>query len=241
MSTTLNNQHRALLERIGELAVADLVRMWRALPSGQTTALVAGLVEVVPELAERWGDVAAVSASDYFDAVREHYNPSGSYLAQPAPSAPAEQVQAGVRWAVDPLFSATPDEAAALARLSTSLDRLVRQADRDTVVHNASRDRTAQGWRRVTRPGACAFCLMLATRVGDYGSQAAAEQVGSARRGRIRGTRTQGQSYHDHCRCFAAPVYPGWEMDPVTERAEELYSRAGGDLREMRRLLAETS
>ncbi|TMZ70762.1 hypothetical protein EMG21_27800 [Klebsiella pneumoniae] len=241
MSTTLNNQHRAVLDRIGQLAVADLVKLWRTLPSGQTTALVAALVEAVPELAARWGDVAAVSAADYFDAVREHYNPSGSYLASPAPPAPAEQVRAGVRWAVDPLFSASPDEAAALARLSTSLDRLVRQADRDTVAVNATADQHARGWRRVARPGACPFCVMLAGREGAYTSKAAAEMVGGS--GRVRGTRPQGQSYHDHCRCFAAPVFPGWEPDADVLRAQELYEQAAvpGSTRDtlanMRRLM----
>ncbi|WP_431889456.1 hypothetical protein [Nocardiopsis alba] len=241
MSTTLDRQHRAMLNRVGELAVGDLVALWRALPKTDTERLVAALVELVPELAGRWGDVASVSGADYFDAVRDYYNPGGSYLAQPAPPAPVEQVQAGVRWAVDPLFSSVPDEAAALARLSTSLDRLVRQADRDTVAGNATRDRRALGYRRVARPGACAFCLMLATREGDYSSQAAAESVGGGRRGRIRGTRTQGSRFHDHCRCFAAPVYVGWEPDADVLRAQELYDRAGGDVRQMRRLMADAT
>lgn len=239
MSTTLDRTHLAVVNRIGELAVQDLVTVWRGLPKADTRRLVDALIEVMPSLAGRWGDLAAVSASDYFDAVREYYNPGGTYLARPAPPAPAAQVQATTRWAVGPLFQAFPDEAATLARLSASLDRLVRGADRDTVEGNATRDRRAAGYRRVARPGACAFCLMLATREGDYSSQEAATSVGGGQRGRIRGTQPQGSRYHDHCRCFAAPVFPGWEPDADVLRAQELYERANGDIRQMRRLLAQ--
>lgn len=239
MSTTLNRQHLQLLDRTAELAVTDLARLWRTLPRTDIDRLVAALVELVPELAARWGDVASVGAADYFDAVRDHYNPGGTYLARPGAPAPVEQVQASTRWAVGPLFQSLPDEVATLSRLSASLDRMVRQADRETVAGNATRDRTSNGWRRVARPGACAFCLMLATR-DDYSSQSAATAVGSGQRGRIRGTRTQGSRYHDNCRCFAAPIYRGWEPDADVLRAEELYSRSGGDIRKMRRLIAES-
>ncbi|WP_431870819.1 hypothetical protein [Nocardiopsis eucommiae] len=239
MSTTLNRQHLQLLDRTAELAVADLTRLWRALPRTDIDRLVDALVELVPGLAARWGDVASVGASDYFDAVREFYNPGGSYLARPGAPAPVEQVQASTRWAVGPLFQASPDEAATLARLASSLDRLVRGADRDTIAGNATRDRRALGYRRVARPGACAFCLMLATR-DDYSSQAAASAVGAGQRGRIRGNQSAGSRYHDNCRCFAAPVYAGWEPDADVQRALDLYDRAGGDIKQMRRLLAET-
>lgn len=70
-----------------------------------------------------------------------------------------------------------------------AVSRHVIDAGRDVVVAAATKDRYARGWQRVTSAGACDFCQMLAGR-GEVYSEASADF----------------QS-HDHCACFAEPVY----------------------------------
>lgn len=220
---TLHDRHTRVLDAISTLAISDLVALWDLVAGGDADAITAALVELAPGLVDQWGEMAAVEAADFFDAVREHYNPGGSFAAAPAGPAPAGQVEAMVRWAVGPLYQAESDEDAALKRLATGLDRLVRQADRDTVAGNATLDKKAAGWRRVARPGACAWCAMLATR-DDYSSKDAAGAVGGG--GRVRGKRPAGSRYHDHCRCFPEPVYVGWEPGPQEQLWAEAYKKA---------------
>ena len=55
-------------------------------------------------------------------------------------------------------------------------------------------DQVFKFWRRVPRPGACDFCLMLATRGAVYSSRRAAMFS------------TDGRRYHDFCRCRAQLV-----------------------------------
>lgn len=111
-----------------------------------------------------------------------------------------------------------PDEAAdpgvetveqIAARLERSLQRLIMQPARDTVVESAERDPAGARWARVpTGTGTCAFCLVMASRGALYTSRAAASQV-VGRRGRPRGSRGLGDRYHDDCNCVATPLWPG--------------------------------
>lgn len=64
------------------------------------------------------------------------------------------------------------------------LSRLVTKPGTDTVVENVLRDGTA--FARVPEPGACSFCLMLASRGAVYTRRS----VGSVNR------------FHDNCRCL---------------------------------------
>jgi hypothetical protein len=61
---------------------------------------------------------------------------------------------------------------------------------------------TWERWRRVPSPGACSFCLMLASR-SDYTSKDAASFSGGSGRAT---KRPVGSQYHDACRCTIAMV-----------------------------------
>lgn len=95
-------------------------------------------------------------------------------------------------------------------------------AGRRTVERSTAANGTT--WRRVTDGNPCAFCAMLATRA-DYTSRDAALKV-QGRRGRARGRRSLGGSYHDRCGCTAVEVLDAWEATPQEEAYRRLYTQA---------------
>ncbi|AYD89677.1 hypothetical protein D5R93_05760 [Actinomyces lilanjuaniae] len=101
-------------------------------------------------------------------------------------------------------------------RAAVSVDRLVRGAQRQTVYESTARAGTA--FARVPRPGACAFCLMLASRGAVYARDTAVRAT-SASRARA------GQSYHDSCHCQAREVLSPADVPPVVAGLHEQWQR----------------
>jgi len=101
------------------------------------------------------------------------------------------------------------DTEAALRSMATQMggvaDRTVRAGDRDVVERTATEGRGVVGWRRRLSGRACGFCAMLASRGAVYVSKASATVAS-------RGTR-----YHDHCHCWAEPLYRR-EQEPAEVR-----------------------
>lgn len=95
-------------------------------------------------------------------------------------------------------------------------------AGRRTVERSTAANGTT--WRRVTDGNPCAFCAMLATRA-DYTSRDAALKI-QGRRGRARGRRALGGSYHDRCGCTAVEVLDTWKATPQEEAYRRLYTQA---------------
>lgn len=105
----------------------------------------------------------------------------------------------------------TPQQAhrEAFPQLAGVITKQTADAAREAVTEATRDDSRAVGFARVTRPKACAWCLMLASRGAVYHSAADASQVTGGARRRTRGTREKGEEYHDDCRCFAVPVFDG--------------------------------
>lgn len=76
-----------------------------------------------------------------------------------------------------------------------SSTRLVLAGSRDTVRETIRVSPQVAGYRRVTQPGACDFCVMLASRGGVYKTR------GSA------GSQEAASAFHDSCRCVVEPLW----------------------------------
>ena len=106
----------------------------------------------------------------------------------------------------------------AFPQLAGVIVKQTADAAREAVEQATRDDSRAVGWARVTRPKACAFCLMLASRGAVYHSDESASRVTGGARGRTRGTQLKGDAYHDDCRCFAVPVFDGDQGLPELNR-----------------------
>lgn len=162
------------------------------------------LFEFVPPLVAKWGDIAAAAAAEWFEEFRTVEGVSGPFRAELAAAIPLEQVNSRLGFVTRDsgnLFKGKSAEVQDFVSLMANEYAL--QPGRDTVADNSRRDGAA--YARVPEPGACKFCLMLASRGFVYSRSSAS-------------ARADGQHFHGHCRCHAMPVY-----DETRARAEYGY------------------
>ncbi|ROR95509.1 hypothetical protein EDD28_0062 [Salana multivorans] len=99
---------------------------------------------------------------------------------------------------------AKEDEDAVAAGTAGQAERLAKNGARQAVARIAERDPRAIGWVRRSLTGTpCGWCAMLISRgLIFYTSKRAASRASGRR-----GSRGDGERYHDHCQCVAEPVY----------------------------------
>lgn len=187
--STLTKAHLADLRELTGLAERDLRIMWRDLTGGATDARDA-LMSALPELVALYGSAAATLGADWYDEMREAAEVAGRFSAVTAELPDEDRFDALARWAVAPLFSAKPDRAAALSLATGGLQRIIADADRNSVRISSVADPKATGWQRRSN-GGCSFCQMVAGR----GVVFTKESVDFAS--------------HDHCSCLAVPAFGG--------------------------------
>jgi hypothetical protein len=203
------------------LVAAAIAKLWPSLDlANLRTALPAFKAAVAVEV-QRHAQASATLAARQYKLQRVAAGVGAAYTPIPADPPPVEQIAQVVDWAVQPLWNSAvpggPDAEAeqsapsaiadAKARLAASTERLVLDTGRDTVIDNAQRDRQAKGWARVPEPGACSFCLMLATRGAVYRSEATADFKS-----------------HDNCRCHVEPVFTAYEPPARVREAQALWA-----------------
>lgn len=165
------------------------------------------LVAFVPALVNRYGPVAAEIAVEYYQGAVG----AGSFVATPAESLLApEHMEKSLRRVAGGLWSGEHDAVLDAARGFTG--RWVRDYGRETIIHNARREKV--GFARVPTGGkTCSFCLIMASRGVVYKSE---KSAGSARK------------FHDHCDCEIVRVgddeqYPS---DYLPDDALAMYEQA---------------
>lgn len=205
-----------------ELANVELQGFFQSLDVlGDPELIRDALLDFVPDLVQTYGDTAAVLAADYYDMLRDASPSATAFRALLAEPVDFDQAAASTRWAIDPLFQAEPDTVAAMSLLSDSVQRLILQPGRDTVMESAWADSVRMGVARIpSGTDTCEFCIKLASRGPVYKNEISATMVvgrGSTRTGydkngkrlpggigggiKPRGKRDIGQTFHDGCDC----------------------------------------
>lgn len=181
----LSKAHRRELETLTGLAAKDLSLIWREFNTAESAR--DGLMEVLPRLIAIYGSAAATLGADYYDTLREQAAVKGRFVAIPAELPDRSRTEALARWGVAPLFKPEPDFTSSLTLVNGGLQRIIANADRQTVRFSALQDKAAQGWRRVGF-GACDWCRQYLDGEVHY---------------------VEGYDFdaHDHCHCTAEPVF----------------------------------
>lgn len=225
-------EHAADLDAIVTLAIADLVRELSDiadLPPARAAELVRS---IMPLLLAEYGGQASQLAADYYDEWR--FLALGvaatAYSAPVIPDIPDDVVQESLGWALAPLFNDLLDPNSTLSRIAGQAGRLIRNADRLTMLAAAADDPIGTRYARVAREDACAFCRLLASRGADYRSAESAKFVVGEidprdpwRTERLRGqrgTQASGEQFHDNCRCDVVAVFPGRDLEVSPQVAE---------------------
>lgn len=175
---------------IADLVERDLMAFLGSLDLSRPAAVQAALFEFVPELVTQYGDIAATVAADWYEELRADEGVRGRFRAPLAPSVPVEQVNGRLGFvtrASGPLFAG--DAAALSGFLGLMANEYALQPGRDTIIESARKDNAA--FARVPEPGACKFCLMLASRGFVYSKSSAGDS----------------KKFHGKCRCNPMPVW----------------------------------
>jgi len=175
---------------IADLVERDLLDFLAALNFDRPDLVQGALFEFVPALVSEYGDMAAALAADWYEDLRDSEGVGGSFRAPLAPSVPDEQVNGRLGFATrttGPLWLG--DSATLVSFLGMMANEYALQPGRDTVIQAAHKDNAA--FARVPEPGACKFCLMLASRGFVYSKST----VGDSKK------------FHGKCRCNAMPVW----------------------------------
>ena len=225
-------------------AALDVTRLATALP-----AFKAGVAAVVI----RHAQASAALAAQQYQRQRVAAGVAGGFRPSAAPPPSVQQVAQAVDWALQPLWNSNVLAAAsgqpeapptdslpsagsaiadAKARLAAATERQVLNTGQTTIIDNAQRDRKARGWARIPEPGACSFCLMLATRVtAKRGAFYTSEEAAGPNQRSARHQTRAGEAFigegqakvHDHCRCHVEPIFGPYEPTAQVREAAALW------------------
>lgn len=195
----------SLQEAVTSMSVANLTTPDA---TDQVTQPLAAIIET-------WGEVAATISADYYERMREKSGAAGSFAAIIPDTVNVEQVRGLTAWHLHQWLQTidgapTPADLERLpASMAGTVQRLVRQAGRDTIVASTERD---PGRPRVARVpmGAetCAFCLVLASRGPVY---------------RTLDSAGEGRDFHDFDDCEQVIVWTADDELPEGYDEGELY------------------
>ncbi|WP_445080007.1 VG15 protein [Actinomyces bowdenii] len=180
----------AAVGRLTGLALGDLTEWLSSVDLRGPERVRDELLEVLPRLVDRYGDMSATVAAEWYEDLRGEAETS-LYVARLADGTMALEVERTARWAAGALWG--DDPAALLRTLGGPLERFIHYSGRETVRQNVYQDRSKPRYARVPgRSGCCAWCRMLSARGFAYSS---AEKAGAV------------SHYHDHCNCEVVPEW----------------------------------
>lgn len=187
------------------------------------------LLAAYPDLVLPFTDAAGQVSAQWYLELRSEAGVKARFDPPSIPAPPQQQLEAGVRYALSPLFQ--PQRfigSDALSLLAGFTQRMIANAGRETISASTAAETTRTYWQRVPRPGCCAFCGLMASRGAVYRSQDTAES-----------------HYHDFCRCVAAPRFPDADngyLDAVEQRFSDQYKEVAtevGGSRDLKATLSE--
>lgn len=216
------------------VATATAVReAWPVLDPGDLAGSFPDLRLAAAGIGSRYSLAAISLAADYYENRREAVGVTSPFRTPVIDAPTLEQVEAYIDKAAagllaDGKLAAMVDEVY-LAEIATQIERevegsaqkVVSDSGRNELIAAIEADREARGWARVTRPNACSFCRMLATRGAVYKSKETASfraHVPIDGRG---GT----------CQCTAEPLFARHYEPPAHVREDmALWERVTGGL-----------
>lgn len=176
------------------------------------------LVAAVEAILRRYGRAAAAAALTTYRNQRREAGVPGRVSLKMPPLPTHDELTAAVEHVLTPLYG-PPDATAernAQDALSSEVEQMVLDQGRDAIIRAVQQDKAAKGWARVTEPGACYFCAMLATRGAVYRSESTAN---------FRAHTKQPNGTGGTCRCHAEPVFSAYEPTAQIRQWQADYKR----------------
>lgn len=196
---------RAELQIVMTAALADLASETAGVPLDQLyESTLTALGFIVPS----YYDAAGALAVDWYEELREESRPTSLYVPQIIGDPATDWIERETQKYRRELDLSIESEMAALvADVNRLAEKEVARGFRDSITGNTRQDQEAIGWSRVTRPGACKFCLMLAGKGSVYRSESTA--IFAA---------------HGKCHCAARPEFRGGDHGPEANAVQYVAS-----------------
>lgn len=212
-ATAVFASQQAEQSAIVSMMQGPLENAW-ALLNPDDPATVPEFIQAVNALTTTFGRISGHEAAVFYSSARTAEGITGKYTVRPAAAPDFDKVDASIRWALKGLWTPdAPDPGTNFQNAQTLVtgvtEKNVLDTGRSTILNASKNDRKAKGWARETEPACCAFCAMLATRGAVYHS----EQSGDFRS-------------HDHCRCFAIPVFNIFNVPDNVQEWQKLYQES---------------
>jgi hypothetical protein len=211
---------------------------WPLLDLHNLQATMPQFVAAVRAIVARYGQASAAGALGYYRAERLAANVQGRPSLKMAPTPVDSVIESAVSWATSDLYGPVTTETtdAAMARLDESVSQLVLDQGRDTIIGAVQQDKYARAWVRVTSPGACSFCQMLALRGAVYRDARAAGKGSKGASGTAFAGGGLDFKVHDNCRCHAEPVFTAYEPSARMREMQRVWDestkgKSGNDAR----------
>lgn len=223
--------------QVGQSALVSLIpdvlrQAWPLLDLHNLKATMPAFTAAVRAIVQRYGQASAAGALAYYQQERAAAKVPGRAVSQLAPSPADSVIESAVSWATTDLYGPVTTETtnAAMTQLDGAVQNMVLDQGRDTIIGAVQQDKQAKGWARVTSPGACSFCVMLALRSG------AGFLYTSKQSGNFRAHTPNANGSGGLCRCHAEPVFTAYEPSAHMRDMQKLWvdstkSRSGNDAR----------
>lgn len=189
------------------------------------------LVVATQVIVEHYGRGASTAALTHYRNERRAQGANGPAPSlRPAPPQAQAQVEATVDKVLQPLYGPASEVGIENAQhaLESEAEQMVLDQSRDTIIGAVHEDREARAWARITEPGACSFCRLLATRGAVYKTEASAD---------FRAHVKQPNGSGGTCRCHVEPAFGPYEMTAQARqdladyrRLTDTYGKSGRDI-----------
>lgn len=190
------DQLQASQARAVELARRDLAKLWGTLQQLSPEWQRDMLLDYVPQLVAKYGDLAAQAAYEWYMRVRGESVPE-SWEYDLSDSFPGDGIDKTIRWQAGHLWT---DPQTMQAYLVGAMQRWVMYSGRETIARLCEHDPSEPRYARVPRGAkTCAFCTMLCSRGWVYRSEKTAKYA-----------KGSFSLFHDDCDC---QIVPEWDRD----------------------------
>lgn len=189
---------RAELAVITSAAAVEIAAEIAAAPVERQVSLA---LETVALLVPSYYDAAGSLAVDWYDELRDEADPASAFtpsiIGDPATDWIEREIAAFQKTLDADLIDLQEQNERAIDEMLALATKEVARGYRDSILGNTRTDTDAIGWSRITRPGACKFCVMLAGKGSVYNSRSTA--IFAA---------------HTNCHCAARPEFKGGDHGP---------------------------
>lgn len=189
----LANEHRRVLNNAANLAVRETETALRIATRRNDPSGYGLLRESIPVILATYGSVVDTLDEDYYTNLRDRANVSTSYTPSASPK-DWERVASPISGFAIQRTIEQQALAATVSLITGTIAAELFNQHRENIGFNAGRDPSPVEYKRITRPGACDFCMYMAT--GFEGD----------------GSNSDYKNFHAGCRCVDVPIFQGQDF-----------------------------